>query len=76
MDTSYLTKQVTSIIDQLHNLFDEIGVPHHERDSRESEVGALELHHSTTAANAQSQLFSSLSETLHNHLRIVSRLVP
>ncbi|KAI9655918.1 MAG: hypothetical protein M1831_004763 [Alyxoria varia] len=54
MDTSYLTQQVTSIIGQLHNLFDEIGVPHHERDSRES------------------QLFSSLSETLHNHLREVS----
>lgn len=38
MDTSYLTQQVTTIIGQLHNLFDEIGVPNHERDSRESEV--------------------------------------
>lgn len=39
MDTSYLTSQVSTIIGQLHALFDEIGVPSHERDSRESEVG-------------------------------------
>ena len=38
MDTSYLTTQVATIIGQLHNLFDEIGVPNHERESRESEV--------------------------------------
>ena len=42
MDTSYLTQQVTTIITQLHTLFDDIGVPGHERDARESEVG-LEL---------------------------------
>jgi len=41
MDTSYLTSQVATIIGQLHGLFDEIGVPHHERESRESEVGRL-----------------------------------
>lgn len=39
MDTSYLTTQVSTIIGQLHDLFDEIGVPGHERESRESEVG-------------------------------------
>lgn len=39
MDTSYLTSQVATIIGQLHGLFDEIGVPSHERDARESEVG-------------------------------------
>lgn len=39
MDTSYLAQQVTTIIGQLHGLFDEIGVPSHERDSREAEVG-------------------------------------
>ena len=39
MDTSYLTTQVSTIIGQLHGLFDEIGVPAHERESRESEVG-------------------------------------
>jgi protein regulator of cytokinesis 1 len=38
MDTSYLEKQVSTIINKLHELFDEIGVPSHERDSRESEL--------------------------------------
>ncbi|OJD29732.1 microtubule associated protein [Diplodia corticola] len=38
MDTSYLSQQVTTIIGQLHGLFDEIGVPDHERDSREEEL--------------------------------------
>lgn len=41
MDTSYLSQQVTTIINQLHGYFDEIGVPSHERDSRESEVRTL-----------------------------------
>ena len=40
MDTNYLTTQVTTIIGQLQGLFDEIGVPSHERDSRESEARA------------------------------------
>lgn len=40
MDSSYLTSQVSTIIDQLHGLFDEIGVPSHERESRESELFA------------------------------------
>jgi protein regulator of cytokinesis 1 len=38
MDSSYLAQQVTTIIAQLHALFDEIGVPSQERDSREAEV--------------------------------------
>ncbi|KAF2453174.1 microtubule associated protein-domain-containing protein [Lineolata rhizophorae] len=54
MDTSYLAQQVTTIIGQLHGLFDEIGIASHERDSREAE------------------LFSALSETLHNQLRAVT----
>ncbi|KAL1302909.1 hypothetical protein AAFC00_003234 [Neodothiora populina] len=54
MDTGYLSQQVTSIINQLHSYFDEIGLPNHERDSRESE------------------LFSALSETLHNQLKLVA----
>jgi protein regulator of cytokinesis 1 len=41
MDTSYLSQQVTTIIERLHSFFDEIGVPTHERDSRESEVSTL-----------------------------------
>ena len=43
MDTSYLAQQVTTIIGQLHGLFDDIGVPSHERDSREAEVGCRGL---------------------------------
>ncbi|KAF2200372.1 hypothetical protein GQ43DRAFT_374023 [Delitschia confertaspora ATCC 74209] len=54
MDTSYLAQQVTTIIGQLHGLFDDIGVPSHERNSREAE------------------LFSALSETLHNQLKLVT----
>lgn len=38
MDTSYLSTQVTTIIGQLHSIFDEIGVPRNERESRETEV--------------------------------------
>ncbi|KKY28541.1 putative microtubule associated protein [Phaeomoniella chlamydospora] len=54
MDTSYLTTQVNTIIGQLHGIFDEIGVPRNERESRETE------------------LFTALAETLHNHLRLVN----
>lgn len=42
MDTSYLTTQVTTIISQLHGLFDEIGVPSNEIESREAEVSELQ----------------------------------
>ncbi|KAF2970596.1 hypothetical protein GQX73_g2956 [Xylaria multiplex] len=38
MDASYLSQQVNTIIGQLHGLFDEIGVPSHDRDSREAEL--------------------------------------
>lgn len=38
MDTSYLAQQVTTIIGQLHGLFDDIGVSNHDRDAREAEV--------------------------------------
>lgn len=47
MDTSYLAQQVNNSIGQLHGLFDEIGVPNHEREARESEVSNY-----TTTANA------------------------
>ncbi|KAJ1717660.1 microtubule associated protein [Aspergillus flavus] len=53
VDTSYLTTQVNNIVAQLHGIYDEIGVPSHERDSREAE------------------LFSALSDTLNNHLKLV-----
>jgi protein regulator of cytokinesis 1 len=42
MDTSYLSQQVNNIINQLHGLFDEIGVPEHDRENREAEVSAQE----------------------------------
>ncbi|KAM0513378.1 hypothetical protein ACHAPE_007841 [Trichoderma viride] len=35
---SSLSKQVNSSIDQLHGIFDEIGVPDHEREAREAEL--------------------------------------
>lgn len=38
MDASYLSQQVNSIIGQLHGLFDEIGVPSHDRENRETDV--------------------------------------
>lgn len=56
MDTSYLTTQVTTIIGQLHAIFDEIGVPRNERESRETEVGLAD-NISTGLAN---QSFSCL----------------
>ncbi|KAH8894866.1 hypothetical protein GQ53DRAFT_67656 [Thozetella sp. PMI_491] len=40
MDSSFLTQQVNDKIGQLHGLFDEIGVPNHERDAREQELFA------------------------------------
>ncbi|KAH0565143.1 hypothetical protein GP486_001455 [Trichoglossum hirsutum] len=40
MDTSHLTSQIATIIGELHGLFDEIGVGHHEREARESELFA------------------------------------
>ncbi len=70
MDTSYLTTQVSTIIGQLHGLFDEIGVSSHERESRESEVCGI-CNRKENAANP-SQLFTALSETLHNQLRLVT----
>ena len=38
VDTSYLTTQVNNIVAQLHGIYDEIGVPARERESREAEV--------------------------------------
>ncbi|CAD6506070.1 BgTH12-07002 [Blumeria graminis f. sp. triticale] len=38
METEYLSSQVSRIIEQLRNLFDEIGVPSHERETRELEL--------------------------------------
>jgi hypothetical protein len=57
MDTSYLSSQVSTIIGQLHGLFDEIGVPSHERETRESEVSCAGLERpSRTSADPSSYL--------------------
>ena len=40
MDTSYLTQQVNTIIGQLHTIWDEIGLPRNDRESRETELFA------------------------------------
>lgn len=73
VDTSYLTTQVNNIIDQLHGIFDDIGVPGHERETRETEVStAISLPHCNAMSNNLLQLFAALSDTLNNHLRIVN----
>ncbi|KAF5025601.1 hypothetical protein F66182_2302 [Fusarium sp. NRRL 66182] len=55
VDTSYLAQQVNASIGQLHGLFDEIGVPDHEREARESELfSAL-----SEALNSQVRLVTS-----------------
>ncbi|UZP35382.1 hypothetical protein NXS19_003198 [Fusarium pseudograminearum] len=55
VDTSYLAQQVNNSIGQLHGLFDEIGVPDHEREARESELfSAL-----SEALNSQVRLVNS-----------------
>ena len=43
MDTGYLATQVTTIISQLHAIFDEIGIPSSEREAKETEVKGLAL---------------------------------
>lgn len=73
VDTSYLTTQVNNIIDQLHGIFDDIGVPNHEREVRETEVSTTtNLPHCNPMSNILLQLFAALSDTLNNHLRIVN----
>jgi protein regulator of cytokinesis 1 len=60
MDTSYLAQQVNSSITQLHGLFDEIGVPSHEREARESELFAA----LSEALNNQVRLVNSEKKEL------------
>jgi len=62
MDTSYLTTQVSTIIGQLHGLFDEIGVPSQERESRESEVCKI-CNCIEEAANTTLAIYSSIRDT-------------
>ena len=71
MDTNYLAAQVTSIIKELHGLFDEIGIPGHERESREADV-SYNLRVDMSQSNKMEQLLSALSETLHGRLKLVN----
>ena len=72
MDTSYLTTQVTTIIGQLHSIFDEIGVPRNERDSRETELFAAL---SETLHN-QLRLVNSYVTNHKSHNRPLLTLLP
>ncbi|KAK8026664.1 hypothetical protein PG991_003720 [Apiospora marii] len=63
MDPSYLSQQVNTIIGQLHGLFDEIGVPNHDRETREAE---------TLMLTPTMQLFAALSDTLNNQVKSVT----
>jgi len=71
MDSSYLSSQVSTIIGQLHGLFDEIGVPNHERETRESEASCKHPRNCFIYGTDCMQLFSALSEALHNQVRLV-----
>jgi protein regulator of cytokinesis 1 len=77
MDASYLSQQVNTIIGQLHGLFDEIGVANHDRENREAEVGdgyatSCTSFYARNMLISHPQLFSALSETLHNQVKIVA----
>ncbi|KAI0005723.1 microtubule associated protein-domain-containing protein [Xylariaceae sp. FL0662B] len=71
MDASYLSQQVNSIIGQLHGLFDEIGVPNHDRESRESELFAAL---SETLNNQVKSVTAEKKEMLDEAERIITRI--
>ncbi|KAL9015705.1 MAG: hypothetical protein Q9185_006916 [Variospora sp. 1 TL-2023] len=74
MDTSYLTTQVTTIIGQLHGLFDDIGVETHERESREAELFAA----LSETLNNQLRLVSAekneLTEEAHRIIKTIKQM--
>jgi len=63
MDTGYLAQQVATIISQLHTLFDEIGVPSHERDVRDSEVSLVIFRQRQDVADAWTALRITIKDT-------------
>ncbi|OAQ98861.1 hypothetical protein LLEC1_05206 [Akanthomyces lecanii] len=72
MDTSYLAQQVNSSIGQLHSLFDEIGVPTHERQARESELfSALSeaLNNQVRLVNAEKKELVDEAKTIITRIR-------
>ncbi|KAF5678273.1 microtubule-associated protein [Fusarium heterosporum] len=71
VDTSYLAQQVNSSIGQLHGLFDEIGVPDHEREARESELfSAL-----SEALNSQVRLVNSEKKEMIDEAKRIITIV-
>ncbi|MCJ1247404.1 hypothetical protein MMC30_004618 [Trapelia coarctata] len=71
MDTSYLTTQVSTIIGQLHGIFDDIGVPNHERESREAELFAAL---SETLNNQLRRVTAEKNELTEEALRIIKTI--
>ncbi|KAI1306306.1 microtubule associated protein-domain-containing protein [Xylaria venustula] len=69
MDASYLSQQVNSIIGQLHGLFDEIGVPSHDRDNREAELFAAL---SETLSNHVKDVTAEKKEMVDEAQRIIT----
>ncbi|KAJ9613040.1 Microtubule bundling protein [Cladophialophora chaetospira] len=74
MDTSYLTTQVTTIIGQLHSIFDEIGVPRKERESRETELFAAlseTLHNQLRLVNSEK---NAMTEEAQNIIKTIKQM--
>ncbi|EHY53093.1 Anaphase spindle elongation protein 1 [Exophiala dermatitidis] len=74
MDTSYLTTQVTTIIGQLHTIFDEIGVPRNERESRETELFAAlseTLHNQLRLVNNEK---TEMTEEAQNIIKTIKQM--
>ncbi|KAK4946834.1 Microtubule bundling protein [Elasticomyces elasticus] len=74
MDTSYLTTQVTTIIGQLHSIFDEIGVPRNERESREAELFAALSETLHNQLRLVSQEKNQMSEEAQNIIKTIKQM--
>ncbi|RMZ85569.1 hypothetical protein DV737_g607, partial [Chaetothyriales sp. CBS 132003] len=74
MDTSYLTQQVNTIIGQLHTIWDEIGLPRNDRDSRETELFAAlseTLHNQLRVFNSEK---SEMTEEANNLIKTIQQM--
>ncbi|KAL8999347.1 MAG: hypothetical protein Q9169_001773 [Polycauliona sp. 2 TL-2023] len=74
MDTNHLTTQVTTIIGQLHGIFDDIGLQTHERESRETELFAA----LSETLNNQLKLVTAekneLTEEAHHIIKTIKQM--
>ncbi|KAL1891908.1 Microtubule bundling protein [Ceratocystis pirilliformis] len=71
MDASFLSHQVNSIIEQLHGLFDDIGVPSHDREARETELFAAL---SDTLNNHVRQVNSEKKDLIEQAQQLISAI--